>query len=181
MDSNRIYVLFIISLAFVITNCNREKKVVLSQGKIGYEVDYLLKNSDYINKEYFLPNRKDSSYIFIKLTDASCQLCAIDIDEINNLYNHYFFKKNITPIIILYGEVDPYVKEIARKERYKFPIYHISNKKYIEFLRAYDLKFDMSRNSIIINNNTNEVIYKGRPFLNSQDLKDLSFVINSIL
>jgi hypothetical protein len=113
---------------------------------------------------------------FIYYLDGGCPLCSLDLMEIENIRNSLFQEKNITPIVILYGDINDYTMNlISEKKIFKYPIYNISNESYNKFIRDFNIK----KNPLLVKQD-GDIIYSGDPLSRKDEMRNLITTIKTI-
>lgn len=117
-----------------------------------------------------------SNDIVVFNLDSTCQLCSLELLEIENLRKAHFIKYDALPIAVLYGEVNDYTMKIIKEKKvYNFPIYNISYDNYIEYIYQNDMNYN-----VWVISKTGSLVYGGNPFYEQNDLQLLIKTLKSL-
>lgn len=167
-------IMFVVIQLTLISCVLEDQSDISSYQKIDF--DYLLSELEAIeaNQNTLEPTFQSGRKLILFL-DASCQLCALDLNELKELMNAHLLSRGILPIAFLYNTPDPYISElIVNKDIFLYPIYYIDNRAFHNYTIKYDIYHDM----YLIDVN-NIVTYSGSPFKSNEDMARLSKIISN--
>lgn len=119
------------------------------------------------------PYQTHSSFIYF--ADGGCDLCSLDLSEIENLNKSLFSENNINPIVVLYGNVNNYtLKLIKDKNIYNYSIYSMSYHEYDSLMN-----FSSSVKALLVRGD-GKILYEGNPFAENKDMNNLLSILNEI-
>lgn len=96
--------------------------------------------------------------------------------EIENTKKSLFHDNNVTPIVLIYGEINDYTMNlISKKKIFNYPIYNISDEAYNKFIRKYDVN-----NDPLVVNKDGEIIYIGDPLGKVKKMNSLVKILDKI-
>ncbi|MDR9419956.1 hypothetical protein [Gracilimonas sp.] len=160
--------IFFISIIFVSSSCEKttkeEKKSFKSQ------IIFIVGNE---NISKFNTNVDSSNFIgrfnFIYFVDGGCDLCSLDLSEVENLRKSLFSDYIVKPIVIIYGNVNIYtLKLIKDKDLYNYSIYALNYNDYDSLM----IDFNQNTNSLIVDKN-GMIKYSGNPLTEKNDMNRL--------
>lgn len=162
-----------IFVAMMITLISCEEITEEDLGSFENQINFLME-SEHTSKLNLYAETYDISEknIFIYFVNGGCDLCSLNLSEIENVKKLLFNKYGVTPIVVLYGKVKGYTfKLIKDKEIYNYPIYSINFDQY-----DYLMSLGTYKEALLLNNKR-DVIYTGSPLIVEEDMSRLLNVL----